>query len=250
MYSLFFGLYDSCVKTIKNKINDYFISKPETGLVENNLFLLLEHTSFLVLGLALFWNESWLFDITQIWESNIDYKVIIYYYFYTTRYIVQTKMLSRKDKGFITYFIHHITTILLLIFSFQKFNRIGIIIGINHDVADIPLLTAKILHKTYESRDIEIYNYLSKLCFILFIPVFFITRIYLNSDIIYYLTYSKHRVLSKGFYDFYICYNLLYLNLILQIFWQIVIVKFAYNMFFGLDAIDEKDGSYMMSKKK
>ena len=257
IYNLLFGFYEKTTNFIKEKIDDYFSTTPEKGLVEKNIFLLGEHLFFLLFGLGLFGWEDWLYDITMMWNSQLSFSVCLYYYLYITRYAVQTKQLQSKDKEYHTYLAHHISTITLLSLSFFRQSRIGIIIAILHEYGDLVLLPAKICHRFYETRDLEIYNTSSYLLFLLFVPVYFYTRIYQNGYIVYYLyqsefylNYTKdYLYVTKEYPDFLSCFYFLHINLFIQMIWQVMIIKFVYSISTGNPATDEKDNSYFKKKK-
>ena len=71
--------YHEAIVQIKNSIINYFENKPEKGLVENNILLLGEHIFFTALGALFFYNEDWLYDITMMWEHNLNSSIIFYY---------------------------------------------------------------------------------------------------------------------------------------------------------------------------
>jgi hypothetical protein len=260
LYNIFFGFYENIVNRIQNTIDNYFKNKPEESLVEKNYFLLIEHIFFSILGVNFFWNEYWLWDITQMWKSELSYYIFIYYYLYISRYVVQIKMLTGTEKDYKSSLIHHISTISLLAFSFLNYHRIGIIIGIVHDISDIFLLFSKNFHKTYEVNKKGYLNILSYIFFFLFSVIFFFTRIIINSKIINYIFQEeifKYKRISE-FYnnslifksiDAFICVIFLLLNLGLQIFWQLMIIKFSYNLILGNTPKDEKDNTYFKKKE-
>ena len=257
IYNLLFGFYEKTTDFIKEKINDYFSTTPEKGLVEKNVFFFGEHLFFLLFGLGLFGWEDWLYDISMIWDSQLSFSVCLYYYFYITRYVVQTKQLQSSDKEYYTYLAHHISTVTLLSLSFLRHSRIGIIIAMLHEYADLFLLPGKICHRFYETRDLEILNTASYLFFLLFIPVYFYTRIYQNSYIVYFIRSSElfTNFNNDSFKTFQnhpeeiICFYFLHINLVIQMIWQVMIVKFLYCITTGVDAIDDKDITYFKKKK-
>jgi hypothetical protein len=257
IYNLLFGFYEKTTDFIKEKINNYFFTRPEKGLVEKNVFLFGEHLFFLLFGFGLFGQEDWLYDITMMWDSQLSFSVCLYYYLYITRYVVQTKQLQSSDKEYYTYLAHHISTITLLSLSFFRQSRIGITIGILHEYVDLVLLPAKICHRFYETRDLEILNTISYLLFLFFVPVYFYTRIYQNGYIVYYLRSSEiftnfTNYSIKTFQEHpeeIICFYFLHINLIIQMIWQVMIIKFVYSISSGNPAIDEKDNSYFKKKK-
>ena len=257
IYNLLFGFYEKTTDFIKEKIDEYFSTTPEKGLVEKNVYLFGEHLFFLLFGLGLFGWEDWLYDISMMWDSQLSFSVCLYYYLYITRYVVQTKQLEGGHKEYYTYLAHHISTIILLSLSFLRHSRIGIIIAILHEYADLFLLPGKICHRFYETRDLEILNTASYLLFLLFVPVYFYTRIYQNGHIVYYLRSSEiltnfNNDSVKTFQnhpDAIICTYFLHLNIVIQMVWQVMIVKFLYCITTGIDAIDDKDISYFKKKK-
>lgn len=247
----FFNYYHKIVSDIKNKVNTYFNNKPEKGLVENNIFLLGEHLFFSCLGLSFFWKEDWFYDITMMWEPYLNIKIIVYYLLYITRYIVQIQMLTGKEKDYNSMLLHHLSTISLLVLSFFHYQRIGTIIAFIHDLGDLFFLPSKIFHKFYITRRIYLFNIISYLFFSCFFVIFFITRIFCNSKIILYLCtqcfYPKGKFLlynPKIYFEFYILTVLLFVNLSLQIFWELMIVKFSYNLAIGGKPTDEKGNEY------
>lgn len=257
IYNLLFGFYEKTTNFIKEKINNYFSTTPEKGLVEKNIFLLGEHLFFLLFGFGLFGQEDWLYDITMMWDSQISFSVCLYYYLYITRYVVQTKQLQGGHKEYYTYLAHHVSTITLLSLSFFRHSRIGIIIAMLHEYGDLVLLPAKICHRFYETRDLEILNNASYLLFLLFVPVYFYTRIYQNSYIVYFIRNSEIFINFKNdsikilqeHPEAVVCFYFLHINLIIQMVWQVMIVKFLYSILSGTPAIDEKENSYFKKKK-
>ena len=257
LYNLLFGFYEKTTNFIKDKIDIFFSSRPEKGLVEKNIFLLGEHLFFLLFSLGLFGREDWIYDITMMWDSEISFSVCVYYYLYITRYVVQTKQLEKDHKEYYTYLTHHVSTVTLLSLSFLRHSRIGIIIAILHEYADLFLLPGKICHRFYETRDLEFLNTVSYLLFLVFVPVYFYTRIYQNASIVYFIrgseffnNFTKDSIKTfQDHPDFIICTYFLHLNIAIQIVWQIMIIKFFYSILSGTPAIDEKDNSYFKKKR-
>ena len=257
IYNLLFGFYEKTTNFIKEKIDDYFSTTLEKGLVEKNIFLFGEHLFFLLFGFGLFGQEDWLYDITMMWDSQISFSVCLYYYLYITRYVVQTKQLQSNCKEYYTYLAHHVSTITLLSLSFFRHSRIGIIIAILHEYGDLVLLPAKISHRFYETRDLQILNTASYLLFLLFVAVYFYTRIYQNGYIVYFIRNSEiftkftidGVVTLQEHPDVIICAYFLHLNIAIQMVWQVMIIKFLYSILSGTPAIDEKDNSYFKKKK-
>ena len=244
----FIDYYHNTIYRIKNSIINYFKNKPEKGLVENNILLLGEHIFFTSLGSLLFGGEKWFYDITMMWEYGLNLSIILYYFLYTTRYIVQIQLMTGEEKDYKSMMTHHISTILLLTLSLFHYHRIGVIIALSHDLGDLLFLPAKLCHKFYETRRIKLLNTLSYIYFFAFFIIFFCTRIALNSKIIYYISYSLQDPNLKIYFESYPLFFLLFVNLGIQIFWQIMIIKFAYNLALRGNPKDEKGNEYFKKK--
>lgn len=258
MLTYIYNFYKSTVEFVKDEINYFLSDKPEKGLIENNLFLWFEHVFFSFLGYFLFKEEVWFHDITLMWGGNLNFSISVYYILYTMRYIVQLVTMTGKEKDYKSMLLHHISTILLLVFSFVHYHRIGVIIAFSHDMVDLFFLPAKMFHKSYEVRDIKILNLLSHIFFSIFFVIFFTTRIYLNSKIILNMVdmdfYDMETMVffpmkSNYFYnELSFLLFLLFVNLGIQIYWQLLIIKFAYNLVLGKKPKDEKGNEYFKKK--
>ena len=255
MLTFIYDIYKNIVGFVYDEINHFMIDKPEKGIIEDNLFLWMEHLFFSCLGYYLFSDEGWFYDITSMWGENFNLKIIIYYVLYSTRYVVQISRLTGEEKDYKSMLLHHISTVSLLVLSFLHYHRIGVIIAFSHDMVDLFFLPAKMFHKSYEVRGIQIFNWLSYIFFSIFFVIFFATRIVLNSNIILHIIERKLYDGEKIIFDtstFYIeglpLFTLLFLNLGIQIFWQILIIKFAYNLSIGEKPKDEKGNEYFKKK--
>ena len=134
------------------------------------------YTFILVFGLCSLWDKPWLWDIRQCWHDYpfhpMTGQVWCYYMlelaFYWSLSISQWFDVRRKD--FWEMFVHHNTTILLIMFSWTAhFTRIGTLVMLVHDCADPLLELAKLLR----------YANFRKVCdavFVLFSLVWVVTR--------------------------------------------------------------------------
>ena len=242
-YDILFGYYDTAVCYVKSIINRALENTPERGLVEQNTFLVGEYLIFLVFGIVTFKDEPWLYNFDLTWDSTLTLPITIYYYLYISRYAVQLRMLEPTDKDYTMMTIHHASTIGLLGLSYWRFSRIGVIIAIVHDVADIFLLIAKICHKLYEVYGDKYLDILSTAHFILFTISFFVTRLLFNNHVLQYL-YKHTHLLTYDYFEFVILFGLFHLNFVLQIIWQMMIFKFLYCLIRGIEPVDEKNEKY------
>lgn len=220
----------------------------EPNVIEK-FYLATEHFIFSVLGVGLFWENEWFHDITMMDDWEFDIKIYGYYYIYFIRYLAHLIYLDRTRKDYSMMFIHHMMTLLLLFVSSFRYTRIGIIIAVNHDYADITLNLAKGFNKIYEKYQIANYDIISNLCLILFVITWTPTRIILNYNILDYI--FRTRELPYNFsnidLDEKITTSLLLLNFCLQCCWQIMIIRFVYNAIINKPSVDENGIEYKIS---
>lgn len=153
--------------------------------------------------------------------------------------------------------IHHILTSTLIISSYLAGQwRIGMIVFLLHDIADIFLELAKMMGY------IQLY-YVQKVVFALFLISWFVPRggLYLWRILSSSLFESKDYVLTRDDVKLYIYFNILLAFLWgLNILWSISIIKFAFRVVKsgesrdyrsdGDDEIEETNLKKISSKKK
>lgn len=184
-------------------------------------------------GLIILWNKPWLWDINQCYRNYPYHSVsndVWWYYmismaFYWSLSISQFFDVKRKD--FWQMFIHHIVTIVLLSFSWvTNLTRIGSLVLLVHDSADIFLEVAKMAKYA---------NY-QKFCdfvFVIFTILWIVTRVGIFPFWIIYSTLIEAPKLVPMFPAYYVFNTLLCLLLILHSIWTYVIIKIAYNAFYA-----------------
>lgn len=144
-------------------------------------FNLLCHTSLTVFGVMVMWSKPWLWDISETWNNyphhHIDddlwwYYVIGLSYFWASTFLqVHSPGRSTFDK--VQMMLHHLFTILLMLFSWScNFARSGSLVLFIHEVADVPLLAAKML--TYAG-----FKAVTDAAFVVFLLSWAVTRCYL-----------------------------------------------------------------------
>jgi len=248
---MFYEFFESAVNYVKGCISNTFALTPYKDKIEKNVYFAIEHTSFFLGGYLTFWNRDWLYDLTMMWEYEFEWSIYVYYYLYFVRYFVQILHLDKKDKDYVIFLIHHIMTLVLLAVSSYRFTRIGVIIALSHDIVDIFLNIAKVTSKVYEISGDTRYNMLSNLSLSFFVVSWIPTRIILNYNILNQIYIHQNLSLEKYIYnsplDVQISVALLLLNFSLQVFWQILIIKFAYNVFIGVKPKDEKGEEYKIT---
>ncbi|KRX39377.1 Ceramide synthase 6 [Trichinella britovi] len=196
-------------------------------------------------GLYALWDKPWFWDTTHCWygypyqpvDPEIRWYYLIELSFYWALMFSQFVDVVRKD--FWVNFIHHITTILLLSFSWaDNFVRIGTLVLVIHDAADFWMETAKMARYCKKNR-------LCNVLFVIFTAVWCVTRcgIYpfkyklflqailqiVNCFRILYSTLLEAPAIIVFFPAYYIFNSLLLVLFVLQLFWTTLIIRIALN---------------------
>lgn len=110
------------------------------------------YTIAFIIGVYVLVDKPWLYDINNCWADypymRLDTDVWCYYMMSLGFYwsMTLTHFVETRRKDFYQMFFHHLVTIALIVFSFTcNFVRIGSLILIVHDIADIPLHMSKML---------------------------------------------------------------------------------------------------------
>jgi len=189
----------------------------------------LYYTGMTVYGVWCLWDKPWLWNILDCWYNyphhDIERSVWWYYMielsFYWSLSISQFTDVKRKD--FVEMFIHHLTTIALLSFSWTcNLTRCGSLVLLTHDCADIFLEAAKMLH----------YAKLNMLCditFAVFLLVWTCTRLGVFPTWIFYSSTVEAPQILEMFPAYYIFNGLFSVLLILHVVWTYFIYKVAYR---------------------
>jgi hypothetical protein len=176
------------------------------------------------------YDKPWLFVRDQ-WTKRgpyIDADFKFYYLWYAARFlgdIVNIWFESRQRDAFIAAFIHHVTTLGLVLGSaYLGHTRYGGIIMFFFDWADIPLLCAKACK--YLSKDpTDICQTLANRLFEIFAVLFFATRcVFYN-----YVVYSAWMDLSNDWVNR-SCQYLLLILVALQSYWMSLIINAVVRM--------------------
>lgn len=144
-------------------------------------FNVISHIVLTTYGVSIMVSKPWLWDISNCWENYpyhyIDDDVWWYYtiglaYFWSATFL-QILGPGRSVFDKMQMMLHHVFTILLMVFSWTcNFVRIGTLVLLVHECADIPLLIAKML--VYANR-----KFLTDAIFVIFLISWVITRNYL-----------------------------------------------------------------------
>ena len=141
--------------------------------------------------------------------------------------LLGTQFIDVKRKDFWMMFVHHAATILLMSFSWTcNFFKVGTLVLIIHDVADIFLESAKLCKYGGAKK-------LSEVLFGMFAVSWFITRLGIYPTWIIYSVTVEAPQLVQYFPAYYIFNGLLSLLLLLNILWAYYILKVAYAAYIG-----------------
>jgi len=201
------------------------------------------YTLILLYGFTCLWSKPWFWDIRHCWYDypyhQIDPDVWIYYMvelsFYWSLSISQFFDIKRKD--FWEMFIHHNTTILLLMFSWTAhFTRIGTLVLIVHDCADHLLELAKMFRYTR-------YNKACDVVFVLFAVTWIVTRCCVYPSWILYSTLIDAENYVEMFPAYYIFNSLLGTLQLLHILWTYFLIKAIHKALSKGGVNDERSDS-------
>ncbi|XP_047493623.1 ceramide synthase 5-like [Penaeus chinensis] len=139
---------------------------------------LLGHTMFAVYGYTIMFSKPWVWDITLCWENYPFHTLprdIWWYYIsvltvYWKLFVSESLQPGRKQDDRLFMILHHAVTVLLMTFSWTcNFIRIGSLVLMVHEIADVPLLAAKMCR--YAGKEAA-----ANIIFPLFLVVWIVTR--------------------------------------------------------------------------
>jgi len=191
------------------------------------------YSSLFGYGLAVLWRKTWLWDIRHCWYDYPNHIVegdVWWYYMlelslYWSLTISQFTDVKRKD--FWEMFVHHLTTISLLCFSWTcNLTRVGTLVMVIHDIADIFLEAAKMCKYTNYQRTCDV-------LFASFAVTWIVTRLGVYPTWILYSTTIEAPQIVEMFPAYYIFNGLLSILLVLHVIWTYFILKIVYKFMYS-----------------
>ncbi|XP_017777253.1 PREDICTED: ceramide synthase 6 [Nicrophorus vespilloides] len=180
-------------------------------------------------GCVILWEKPWLWDINECWinypHQSVSDDVWWYYMFSMAFYwsLCASQFFDVKRKDFWQMFVHHIATIVLMCLSWIcNLSRIGTLVLLVHDCADIFLEAAKMAK--YAG-----YQKVCDIIFAIFTVLWIVTRLGFYPLWIIKNTSIEAPTLVPMFPAYYIFNGLLVLLLVLHVFWTYLIIKIAYK---------------------
>jgi len=181
-----------------------------------------------IFGVIVLWDKPWFWDVKACWygypHQSVSNEIWWYYMISMSFYwaLTATQFFDVKRKDFWQMFIHHMVTLLLMSLSWVcNLHRIGSLVLVIHDCADIFLEAAKLTKYANYQKTCDV-------IFAIFTVVWIITRLGFFPRIIYSSSVEAPRILDMPMFSAYYIFNsLLLMLLFLHIIWTYMILKIA-----------------------
>eukprot|EP00930_Biecheleria_cincta_P059019 TRINITY_DN44786_c0_g1_i1.p1 TRINITY_DN44786_c0_g1~~TRINITY_DN44786_c0_g1_i1.p1 ORF type:complete len:367 (+),score=54.25 TRINITY_DN44786_c0_g1_i1:70-1170(+) len=238
------------------------LRKPVVQKFSQSVTEILTYGSFAVLGLVVVPQQEWSWpsaswwvagDVAELEEKFQNFPAVggakpgfdfqahgamradlrCYYILYAARYIQCgiSVLLEHKRKDFTEMFIHHWVTVALCVLSyFYGWNRVGSVIMVLLDPADVPLHLAKICKYLQKARCKRqaFWGQAADILFVVFAIVFFITRLVCYPYVCWSCHIESERYITKHL-EWY-AVGLLYVLMMLQIYWFGLLLRVAMKL--------------------
>lgn len=216
--------------------------KAETAVTKftETLFRAIFYTSIAVGGFYVLWDKPWFGNLSNCWvgypRQELDDGVKYYYLFSLGHYMhsVIALFIETRKKDFLEMLVHHISTIILVGFSYwTNFVRIGTAILLTHDVSDPFMEVAKLFNYSKWQKTTDT-------LFACFATVFFVSRL------IFYPIYLMPAALFDSyaecgaFSSWYLFNMLLVILFFLHCYWFYLIAKMIYKFLVLGELADER----------
>jgi len=201
------------------------------------------YTTILVYGFNCLMYKPWLWNVRYCWYDypfhTVDPDIWLYYMMELSFYwsLVISQFFDVKRKDFWEMFIHHNTTIALMMFSWSThFTRVGTLVLIIHDCSDHLLELAKIFRYINYRKSCDA-------VFVIFTLVWVLTRCVAYPSIILYSTLHDAAGYIEMFPGYYIFNSLLVTLQILNVVWTFFIFRAIHKAFTKGDLDDNRSDS-------
>ncbi|XP_063388631.1 ceramide synthase 6-like isoform X1 [Cydia fagiglandana] len=194
-------------------------------------------------GMFILWDKDWLWEIDNCYigypHQGLTNDVWWYYMISSAFYwsLTMSQFWDVRRKDFWQMFVHHLATIMLLSFSWVcNLHRIGTLVLLSHDCADIFLEQATIATRLWRRRTFAAkatkYAGYQRFCdcvFAVFTVLWIVTRLGIYPFYIIWSTVIRAPMLVPMFPAYYIFNSLLCLLLALHMVWTWLILQVAYK---------------------
>ncbi|KAK2706250.1 ceramide synthase 6-like isoform X2 [Artemia franciscana] len=209
---------------------------------------MLFYTVAFVYGLYSLWDKPWFSNIQHCWigypfEHTLTDDIWCYYMlelsFYWALTLQHFQNVRRKD--FWEMLVHHLATICLLVFSLVvNFTRVGTLVLVIHDVADIFLEGAKLMRYIRYTKACDIF-------FAIFTLIWIVSRLgYFPFWIIRSSLFEAYTFIPF-FPAYYIFNGLLCTLLLLHVIWTYYILRILWKVFNGSETSDSRSSTSELS---
>lgn len=196
-------------------------------------------------GVVALHDKPWLFDLREVWAGFPKQSMLPsqYWYYYTEMGFYLSLVFSLtfdvKRKDFKEQVIHHIATLTLLSFSWiSNYIRVGTLVMVVHDSADILLEGAKVLNYAK-------WNKAANGVFVVFTALFMLTRLVIFPFWLIHCTWVYPVELFPPFFGYYFFNVMLVVLQLLHLYWAVLISRMLYKSLFskleGDDRSDEEE---------
>ena len=178
----------------------------------------------------------WILDTNQHWDQwpshRITAQVEFYYHVQLGAYLHQLLWTEVTRSDAVEMILHHLTTILLLVFSFiTNHTRVGSSILLLHDSSDVFLESAKVFNYTSKAKGHDWAKICCDIFFACFAVTFLVTRLVIFPRyIIFSVFFEAPNHFGTEWAGFWFFCMLLVILQILHIFWFYLIAKMIYRL--------------------
>lgn len=193
--------------------------------------------AFSFFGARIVPKQTWFWPSSSWWVGvpkktlAVDGALRCYYLAYGARYVAGAVnvLLEHKRKDFWEMQLHHVATIIVIWVSYAHgWTRVGAVIMVVLDPADVPLHVAKCFKYVGDARRDTKFRSIADVFFGLFLVTFFIMRLVMYP----YVVWSAH-VEARRYFEptvgYWTCVALLYIILGLQAYWFKLILNVAHR---------------------
>lgn len=183
----------------------------------------------LAFGAVVLRGKEWAVDLNLCWKGYPYQEVsddVRWFYLMQLGIYVQllfTQFVEERKKDFVEMVVHHVATIILVLFSYYaNFVRIGVLVLVVHDASDPFLELAKLLNYARFQR-------LCDACFVCFAVTFGVTRLYVYPFHVFWSAYFESYA-EIGYWNSWGIFNaLLGVLQLLHLYWFWIIVRMVYG---------------------
>jgi len=194
---------------------------------------------FVIFGVYIVPSQEWVWPSANWWIGYADggHEIMrtdlrCYYILYVARYSqgLVSLLLEPRRKDFLEMLIHHAVTVIVIYISYiYGWNRIGVVVMVLLDPADVPLHAAKLCKYMFDVTEKKMWQFLADRLFELFAVVFFVTRLILFAYVVWSSIWEAPKYFPIKLPER-SCQLLLLTLLVLQSYWAFLIIKVAAKM--------------------